>query len=48
MWGTHVKQVAKEACNNAKSCKVTMSSPPTLAKNVNEKKQHKGSHVTWK
>jgi hypothetical protein len=25
-----------------------MSSPPTLAKNVNEKKQHKGSHVTWK
>jgi hypothetical protein len=44
-WGTHVKQVANEACSNAKSCKVTMSSPPTLAKNVNEKKQHRGSHI---
>lgn len=38
-WGTHVKQVANEACSNAKSCKVTMSSPPTLAKNVNEEEK---------
>ncbi len=40
-----MKQVANEACSNAKSCKVTMSSPPTLAKNVNEMKQHMGSQT---
>ncbi len=40
-----MKQVANEACNNAKSCKVTISSPPTLAKNINEKKQHRESHI---
>ncbi len=41
----HLKQGAHEACNNARSCKITTMLPLTLAKNVNEKEQHVRTHL---
>jgi hypothetical protein len=35
--GIHLKQVANISCINAKSNKMIITPPPTLAKNINEK-----------
>lgn len=41
---TYLRYVDNEACNNVKSCKMTMMPPFRLAKIVNEDEQHGRAH----
>ncbi len=41
---TYLRYVNDEACNNVKSCKMTMMPPFRLAKIVNEDEQHGRAH----
>jgi hypothetical protein len=36
----HLKLVVVKPYNNFRSCKITMTPPPTLAKNLNKREQH--------